>query len=162
MIDDKQKKLRQCDSFGFVRAYTADPAESLALISDFCDEVRRRKDDENEDIMLLVIHNADIIKRICTDKNDSKNLTLALKTAAEAGAFILISGVENQPVSFSASELLKALKEERKAVLFAPITENKVYELPGRPKPDSVFNNSMGYYIEGNAYSKIKIFNPEV
>lgn len=51
VVDDRFKKLRNCESYGFVRQYTADPAEGLALISDFCDEVRRRKDDDdNEDI----------------------------------------------------------------------------------------------------------------
>lgn len=162
VVDDRFKKMRECEGYGFVRQYTSDAAEGLALISDFCDEIRRRKDDDNEDIILLVINSVDLIRKISADKNDSKELALALKSAAEANAFIVLSGVDNQPVGFNASELLKAIKEERRAILFAPITENKTFELSGRAKADPSFDNSMGYYIEGGAYSKIKIFDREV
>lgn len=163
VVDDRFKKLRDCETYGFVRQYTADAAEGLSMISDFCDEIRRRKDDEdNDDIILLVINNVDLLRKINADKNDSKELALALKSAAEASAFIVLSGIDNQPVGFNASELLKAIKEERRAILFAPITENKMFELSGRVKADPAFDNSMGYQIDGGAYSKIKIFDREV
>ena len=163
VIDDKLKKLRNYSNFGFVRRYTSDAADSLAIVSDFCDMIEHRRNDEDiEETLLLVINSADVIKKICADKNDSKELALAIKNAAEAGAFILLSGVENMPVGFNASELLKVIKDERKAILFAPITENKIFELPGRFKADTAFDSSMGYFIEGSAYSKIKIFDCEV
>ncbi len=163
VVDDKFKKLHDCNSYGFVRQYTCDMADGLALINDFCEAISDRKDDEMfEDIRMLVIHNADLLRKICADKRDSKELGLALKSAAEAGVFILLSGIDNQPVGFNASEVLKVIKEERKGMLFAPITESKLYEISGRLKPDTNFGNGNGYLMDGSGYSRIKIFDREV
>ncbi len=163
VIDDKAKKLRNCSGYGFVRQYTYDPAEGLALINNFCESISERKEDEDlDDIRMLVINNAELLRRICADKRDSRELALALKSAAEAGAFILLSGIDNQPVGFNASEVLKTIKEERRGILFAPITESKLYEISGRLKADANYGNGTGYLMDGTAYSRIKIFDREV
>ena len=162
VVDDRYRKLQKCSGYGFVREYTSDASEAISLISDFCDDVRHRAGEDNEDIQLLVINSVDVIRKISADKNDSKDLALALKSAGEANAFILLSGVENLPVGFNASELYKAIKEERRGILFAPITENKLYELSARAKANPAFDNSMGYFIDAGLYSRIKIFDREV
>lgn len=164
IVDDKSKKLKICEDLGFVRYYESDVSQGMALISDFCDEVLHRCDDEEEEkdsTMMLIINNADVFKRICSDKNESKLLTDAIKSCKEAGAFIVLSTVENQPVGFSASEVLKVIKEEKQGILFAPITESKFFDI-SRPRPDASFDGSMGYRFNGASYSKIKIFDREV
>lgn len=163
VVDDKAKKLRECMEFGFVRHYTADTAEGIALVSDICSGLRRRQSDEDrDDFQLLIINSADVYRRICADKTDSKDLAAAIKNAAEAGVFILVAPVENAPVGFNASEVVKALKESRQGILFAPLAENKFFELSGRTKGETSFDQSMGYRFDGNTYTKIKIFDREV
>lgn len=161
VVDDKSKKLKECKECGFVREYASDAADGLALVTDFCDDAMRQLDDEEQDgsTLLLVINSADVFKKVCADKNESKRLAEVLKNAADAGVFVLLSTVENQPVGFNSSEVLKVLKDERQAILFAQLSDCKMFDISGRVKPDTSFDNTMGYRFNGSTYSKIKIFD---
>ena len=161
VIDDKFESLKASKEYGFVREYTSSATEGLALIVDFCDDVMCLLDEDKRDesMKLLVINNTDVFKKICSDKNESKRLAEVLKNAADAGAFILLATVDNQPVGFNSSEVLKVLKDERQAILFAQLTDSKMFDISGRVKPDTSFDNTIGYRFNGNTYSKIKIFD---
>lgn len=161
VVDDKSKKLKFCDDYGFVRHYSSDAADCVTLVDDFCDDVNRRLDDEEIDdsYIMLVINSADAFKRVCADKTLSKHLAETLKNANDANAFIVITTVENQPVGFNSAEVLKVLKEERQAILFAQLADSKMFDISGRVKPDASFDNTMGYRFNGSTYSKIKIFD---
>lgn len=161
VVDDKSKKLKECKEYGFVREYASDAADGLALVTDFCDDAMRQLDNEEKDgsTLLLVINSADVFKKICADKNESKRLADLLKSAADAGVFVLLATVENQPVGFNSSEVLKVLKDERQAILFAQLSDCKMFDISGRVKPDTSFDNTMGYRFNGSTYSKIKIFD---
>ncbi|MCA1054926.1 type VII secretion protein EssC [Rossellomorea aquimaris] len=167
VIDDKCKSLRESSTFGFVRRYTSDTSEALMLVNDFCEDISRRRHDEMEEIedrpyQLLVLNNTEAYKRISNDRNDSKSFAELIKGANEAGAFVLLTTVENQPVGFNSSEVLKAVKDERKAILFAPLSENKMFDVPGRIRTETSFDKSNGYRFEGSTFSKIKIFDKGV
>lgn len=161
VVDDKVGKLEECEKYGFVRKYTATSTEGLSMIADFCDDAQQRLkyDSRNDSYTMLVINNTDVFKRICADKNESRRLAETVKNANETGAFILFASVDNQPVGFNSSEILKVLKEERQAILFAQLTDCKMFDISGRIKPDTSFNNTMGYRFNGSTYSKIKIFD---
>lgn len=161
VVDDKSRKLKECSEYGFVRQYTSDAADGFAAVLDFCDDVIRRTDDEyrDESHIMLVINSADVMKKIYSDKSESKRLAETVNNANDAGAFVLFAAVENQSVGFNSAEILKALKEERQAILFAQLTESKMFDISGRIKPDTSFNNTMGYRFSGSTYSKIKIFD---
>ncbi|MCI3924742.1 type VII secretion protein EssC [Paenibacillus sp. TRM 82003] len=161
VVDDRARALNECSSFGFVQRYASDPSEGLALVNDFCETLSRRRDTEETKDMpysLLVLNNAEVFKRICNDKNESKTFAELLKGASEAGAFVLLSTVENQPVGFNSSEVLKVVKDERKAMLFAPLSESKLFDVSGRVRAESSFDKSVGYRFEGGTYTKLKIF----
>lgn len=161
IIDDKTKKLQKYGEYGFIKEYTSDTMEGFALVSEFCDiaTVRMEMDEKDGMTKMLVINSVDVFKKICADKNESKKLIDLMKSGGEAGAFILFANVENQAVSFNSPDLLKAIKEERQAILFAPLTENKMFDMSGRVKRDTNFDQTMGYRISGSSYSKIKIFD---
>jgi S-DNA-T family DNA segregation ATPase FtsK/SpoIIIE len=162
VIDDKTKALKESSNFGFVKQYTSDVSEGLLLVNDFVEDVMRRRDEihEAEDMTykLLIVHNAEVFKRISNDRNESKAFSEFIKGANDAGAFVLLTTVENQPVGFNASDVLKTIKDERKAILFAPLSESKMFEISSRIRPDSSFDKSNGYRFEGGTYTKIKIF----
>jgi len=161
VVDDKSKKLKECKDYGFVREYASDAADGLALVTDFCDDAMHQLDDEERDgsTLLLVINSADVFKKVCADRNGSKCLAEVLKNAVDAGVFVLLATVDNQPVGFNSSEVLKVLRDERQAILFAQLSESKMFDISGRVKPDTSFNNTMGYRFNGSTYSKIKIFD---
>lgn len=159
IIDDKQKSLEESCSFGFVKAYTNDISEAVAYISDYYGWLAEREDaDRDFATIILVINNAELLKQIYSDKNMSKELSSALKRANDINAFIMLTTIENASVGFNSSEVLKTLKEERRGILFLPLSENKFYEISGRVKADSAFDKTMGYHFDGGSCYKIKIF----
>ena len=164
VADDKTGKLKDCESYGFVRRYANDAVDSLMLVEDFCEAVEDRIDEDRQGDarLMLILNNSDVFKKITADKGLSKRFAETIKNAKEAGAFLVLTPVENQTVGFNASEVLKVLKEERQAVWFGQLTDSKMFEVSGRLKPDTSLNVTMGYRFSGNSYSKIKIFEKEV
>ncbi|MGN0317022.1 MAG: type VII secretion protein EssC [Lachnospira sp.] len=161
VIDDKQKSLVNEGKFGFVRTYTNDVSEGLAYLTDYYDMVVERENNQEIDTMfisLLVINNSEVFKQICADKNMSKELASIIKRVNGVNSYIILGQVENLPVGFNSSEVLKVLKDERNGILFAPITENKFFDISGRVKADSNFNRSMAYRFADGGYTKIKLF----
>lgn len=160
VVDDKAKSLEQISSYGFVKTYTNDVEDALTYIDEFCDDVVIRKDHEmNMDCKLLIINNLDVLKRVYADKILGKRLADTMKDLSEANAFILYANIENQAVGFSASDVLKAIKDARKGILFAPLQENKVFEVSGRIKQENAFDSTMAYYFSNNKCTKIKLFD---
>lgn len=161
VIDDKQKSLGDLSTFGFIRQYTNDVSEGLAYVSDYYELLMEREDADlavEQSTIVLILNNSDIWKQMCSDKNMSKELSSALKRANDINAFILLSQIENAPVGFNTSDVLKTLKEERQGIVFAPVSENKFYEISGRVKADTMFDKTMGYHFNNGSYYKIKIF----
>jgi len=160
VVDDKYKKLIECEKYGYVSEYTCGTEDGLALITDFCDEAIHRIDEEGDSLkQLLVINSTDVFKKICADKLESKRLAEVIKNALEANVFIIVTTVENQSIGFNSSEVLKTIKDERQAILFAQLSECKALDISGRVKPDTSFDKTMGYRFNGATYSKIKIFD---
>ena len=161
IIDDKQGSLSNEGKFGFVRIYTNDVAEAMAYLTDYYDMVAEREDNqdiENTSVALLIINNQEVFKQICADKNMSKELTSVIKRTNGINAYVLLGQIENASVGFNSSEVLKVLKEERNGILFAPITDNKFFEVSGRVKPDANFDRTMAYRFADGSYTKIKLF----
>ena len=162
IIDDKTKTLKEASMFGYVRTYTNDVSEGISLVNKYCEDVLRRNEEINEQedmpYLVLVLNNAEVFKRICGDRGDSKAFTELIKGANEARALVIITTVENQIVGFNSSEVLKALKDERKAILFEPLSESKMFDISTRVRSEGAFDKSMGYRFQGGSFIKIKIF----
>lgn len=161
VIDDKQKSLMNESKFGFIRTYTNDAAEGMAYLSDFYDMVSEREDAEpGEELstILLIINNSEMFKQICSDKNMSRELASIVKRIKDINAYIVFGMVENLPVGFNSSEVLKVLRDERNGLLFTAITDNKFFEVTGRIKPDTNYDKSMAYRFADGGYTKIKLF----
>lgn len=161
VIDDRQKNLNQASTYGFVKAYTNDVVEGLAYISDFYEDLREREEADivnDFSTIILFINNAELMKQLYADKNMSKEMADAIKRANDINAFVVFTQIENLPVGFNSSEILKTIKEERQGILFAPISDNRLYEISGRVKADTIFDKSMGYRFDNGSYSKIKIY----
>lgn len=161
VIDDKQKPLAKCENYGFVKTYSSDTLDSISLICDFSKMVADKFGTEREDgtIDMLIINSNDVMRKLNADKKEAKVLADAIKNAADAGAFILINNVENQAIGFNSSEILKAIRDERKAIMLTKLEDVKIFEVSIRARTEGIFDDSVGYYFSGNNCIKIKIFN---
>ncbi len=164
VVDDGQKRLEEVNQYGFVRSYVWNITEGMAAVEDFCDEILMREDSNREadsPMKILLLQNSELFYRICADQNAGRKLSKAVRRAKDQNFFLLFAQVENQPVGFQSSEVLKTLKEERQGILFAPVMENKFYEVSGRIKPEVLPDKSTGYRFDNGFCGKIKIFELE-
>lgn len=158
LVDESSAPLSTYRQAGFMEEYTSDSAEGLALIQSYCQSLGQRRSSDGS-AKLLIIHNTQVLEKLCSDKTLSKMVADTLRNARTTGAFLLLSGIANQSVSFSAPELLKAVKEERQGILFMSLSENKLYETSSRIRGENTFDQSMAYRIDGANISKIKLFD---
>ena len=86
-------------------------------------------------------------------------MSSAIKRSNDIKAFILFAQTDNAPVGFNSSDIMKTIRDERQGILFAPISDNKLYEISGRVKADTIFDKSMGYRFDNGSYYKIKIYD---
>ncbi len=158
IIDAKSGPLDKFANLGFVRDYTTDLIEAKIIIDEIASfAVQNCASQEQSMLKMLIINNKDVFNSITGDKNDSKLLADTMKNASENGLFVLLSGVENEKLPVLPTDALKYIKEKKQGVLFAPIAENKFYDVRGRVS-DEVFDQSMAYYIDGENKTKIKLF----
>lgn len=160
VVDEKSRKLDDCEDYGFVQKYVSDASEAMNTISEFCEVIESRISDEKEYEFskVLIINNLDAFRRVMSDRTLSKQFTEAMKNAEEVNAFIILACVENQVISFNSSEVLKYVKETRKAIFFGQLPDIKLYDMPSRLKNDASYDFTIGYRINGSGYSKIKLF----
>lgn len=162
VIDDKQKNLSEMGKYGFIKRYTNVVAEAMVLISDFYDDLEEREDEDpsdNTSTIVLILNNIELMKQLFADKNMSKEMSSAIKRSNDIKAFILFAQTDNAPVGFNSSDIMKTIRDERQGILFAPISDNKLYEISGRVKADTIFDKSMGYRFDNGSYYKIKIYD---
>ncbi|MCD8005862.1 MAG: type VII secretion protein EssC [Oscillospiraceae bacterium] len=159
VVDDRNASLQFCKDFGFVREYHSSVTDGLMAVEDFCNDVEEKLDDQPDDgYSMLVINSIDVLRKICSDKDLSKRMANVVRRAVEAKVFVLFANVDNQPVGFNSSELLKTIKDERQAILFAQLSECKLLDVTGRVKTDVGFDSSMAYRFDGISQKKIKLF----
>ncbi len=160
IADDCSGRLAPFASCSFTGGYTSDLAGGLSLIGEFCENILRPTEkEERKNFCMLIAAGEEVLQKICADKAESRRLAQAIRGAAQARAFILLAAVENQPVTFQSSEVLKTIREERRAILFADLPESRLFDMGGRVRPDAGFDSTMGYRFSGGACFKIKIFD---
>lgn len=162
IIDEKVRAFEKYSVHGFVRQYVCDPVDAVMHIEEFCDDVMANRDNETQmEYRLLVVNSNEVLKNINADKLLSKRFAEVIKSMFDTKAFIIFANIENQPIGFNASDVLKTIKDTKRGIFFGTLSENKVFEISGRPKAENITNESIGYYFLGNDYSKIKMFDRE-
>ncbi len=160
VIDDKAGSLKDVCGGGFISNYTTGAADGLSALTEFIEESENRVDaPEDTSTLVLVMNNQDVLRQACADKDISKDFALAMKRSRENKSFMLVSQIENIAVGFNISDIYKSVKEEAKGILFAQMTDNKLYEINGRIRPDSTYDDTMGYFVSDGEYTRIRIFD---
>ena len=138
ILDDYQRRLREYRDAPSVKKYSTDPSDADAILEYFSETLASRLEaaKETEDgaaegpVLVLVVNSSDVIKHI----SDSSLLMDQFNTIADnyrrMRVFFLFSCIANRPVSYSSPDLLRFLREERKALLFEELGTVKTYDIP--------------------------------
>jgi len=79
------------------------------------------------------------------------------------GIQMVLSGIENTAVSYSSPEVLKRIKEGRKAIILDALSAIKVFEIPGGIVKNHAKQllDDEAFYLCGQDAAKIKLIKEE-
>lgn len=169
VFDGVDRQLSFCRDFGFVKEYTIDTSEAEVMLEELCNVLEARSElyAEAEDteelmaklpLMLIVIENDAVIKNFAAKKDMSDIMIKIMKQFKNLKVCIIFSNMENSQVAFSAGEVLKTIKENKKAFVFEDIGNIKFFETTMKQQKSYAkpLRQGEAFMIMGNAFKKIK------
>ena len=170
VVDDSQGTLEHLKDADQTELYSNQTGELQELLEDLKMQLEERAGRIQEQGVgwiasqppyVLLIQSRDAVALMGTDK-----ALLALYKEIQAKArgcklLILYTDLENAPISFTAPEPLKQLKDKRQLLVFADSSEIKLVDIPlmqqrNNRKP---LEEDEAYLIRGNELLKLKVLN---
>ncbi|MDF2872944.1 MAG: FtsK/SpoIIIE family protein [Anaerocolumna sp.] len=138
IVDDYQKRLSSLKASGIVEKYTVDYNEFEPILEEINAELKERLELlmdsgmealQNKPLLFAVIKNSNLYSANGISKNAIDMLKDILKNYRQLKVCFLFSDVENAPVAYGASELLKLLKDSKNTFVFEDLSNLKFTEV---------------------------------
>lgn len=167
VVDNIEKKLSFMKEYGFVEKYSLLFNDLELIIEEVYDELEYRSEKvaengmeilKNEPLIVIINNNRDAMNSLGANKevmNKYKKITSQFKNLKVC---IIFNDVENSQVGFTASELLKSLKEGNNGFIFDDVGDNKFFDLPINISRNYKKPLSLGdaYWIDSGEFKKLK------
>lgn len=165
VIDNFARPLKYMADYPSTLKYTIDVAESEMILNAILEVLKTRKEMliagesiENEKKTILIVNSKEAMEYISQTKPVLAIFNEIVKNYKNYGVFIIYSDVENAAVAYGAPELLKRVKENRKAIFFDNLANSKLYDISTslvRQYNKTLMDDEV-YFISGNDLVKIK------
>ena len=163
IIDGIEKQLAPLQQLGVTVQYSTLPTAAKDAVTEIEGKLKERYDavlrgEQLEDhLLLLVLDNMDAVDAISADMsvlNAYKNIASRYK---QMGVCILLTGIENENIPYSAPDMLKAVRDTHQLVFFGNLSELKLFDVPLSiskqfKKP---VEKGDAYFLKGNACVKM-------
>lgn len=139
IVDDYQKRLSSLKTSGIVEKYTVDFNDFELILEEINSELQERLELlmnggmealQDKPLLLTVIKNNAIYGANGIGKNSMELLKDVLKNYKQLKVCFIFSDVENAPVAYGASELLKLIKDNKNTFVFDDLSNLKLAEVP--------------------------------
>lgn len=172
VFDSTERQLEEVKDFGYVKEYTIDKVDIEGIIENIFDELeerqsylieRRGSKSESEllkqyPLILLVVENYAFIEEMSKNKELYGKFVKITKQLKSLKVAVIFTNIENAAVAFNAPEIIKQIRENKKAIIFDDaanfkfvdigIKQQKEYAKPIKPGD--------GYLCFGGEVEKIK------
>lgn len=142
IIDSQTRSLEDMKEFGFVKDYTVDVSDAEAFLDEILDELEERQEYITDNrgkateeellkkypLILLVIENNNFINEVSKDKEIYAKFVKITKEYKNLKVSVIFTNVENTNVPYGAPEMLKQIKETKKAIVFEDVSNFKFVE----------------------------------
>ena len=168
VIDDIQHSLKWLNELGITKEYTANPNAILELLEQISERIKERFDAvvadgldvlQTEPLLILLIQNRDAINILGKDAGSLAIYKEMLGTYRSMKFCVFFTNLEDAAVPFSASEILKMIKETRGFIYFNKLSNIKFIDVPmavvRRFKKELEENDA--FWIGSEGIEKIKI-----
>lgn len=167
ILDNINRKLGEFEAYGITQEYSIDAHDIENYLAQAKEAIEQRLDRikvrginalKEEPYLLYVISNPEVVNVISQNKETTALYKDVVAKAKELKIGIVYVDIYNGPVSYSAPEVLKMLKEAKNAMIFDNLANVKVYEIPANIVKQ--FKKELvpgeGYWLNENGVIKLK------
>lgn len=170
IMDNFDRGLVEYKDSPLTERYSMDASESEMILEEIRLKLEQKKNmtlqgmgEKQGGRIVVIINSRDTMEYISTTKPVVALFTEIVKTYKNFGIFFLYTDVEDVAVPYSAPELLKRIKENRRAILFSDLNKTKMFDISSTiarayAKP---LQGDEAYVFNGNDICKIKMITEE-
>lgn len=170
IIDDYQRQLKSLTSYSYVERYTNDINEFGVILEDFDAELKHRMEMlqatgmeaiNKEPLLLCVIQNNQLLEADGVSRSGMDIFRRILKTYRQLKVCFIFSNIDNIPISYSAPEMLKMIREYKNMFLFDDVHNFKFNDvpIPYLKKFKKPIELGDAYFITDQGMQKLKTIN---
>lgn len=167
IADDLGRGLEDLRSHPAVSEYTNFPEKGIALAQAVEERLAQRyqallngeADGVLQPVLVLVLNGMDVIETVGRDAAAASALQNILGKYKNLGVCVLLSECENAPIAYSAPEVLKKVREEKRMICFEEIGSIKLTDVSFSVQRNYRKPLTPGdcYYFSGGDCRKIKV-----
>lgn len=170
IIDNYKMGLMEYKNYPRTQNYTLDASESEFILDAVLTYLKRRKAQQLQgqrepmsERQVVVINSREAMDYIATTKPVMEKFNEIIKNYKDLGVLIIYSDIDNVGIPFTANELMKRIKENKKAYLFDDLSKVKIFDIPSTVLKE--FSKKLGademYALNGTICAKVKLIREE-
>lgn len=170
IFDDSWHKLESVNEYGCVETYTTDISVAKSMIEEIHSTLSERKLNistsganitqalSSEPLLLLVISGQENINELLQSSKTHDHIMSMVKELRRYKVFVILSGIENASIPYSAPAVLKYIKESKDIIALDDIGNIRFLEIPLKYQKEYAKEIGVGdgYSFIGGKVNKIK------
>lgn len=170
VFDDSRHKLESVNDYGCVETYTTDISVAKSMIEEIHSTLLERKSDisasganithalNTEPLLLLVVSGQENISELLQDSKTQERIMSMIKELRKYKVFVILSGLENTTIPYSAPAVLKYIKESKDIIALDDIGNIRFIEIPLKYQKEYAKEIGVGdgYSFIGGKVNKVK------
>lgn len=170
IFDDSRHKLESVNEYGCVETYTTDISVAKSMIEEIHSTLSERKLNistsganitqalSSEPLLLLVISGQENINELLQSSKTHDHIMSMVKELRRYKVFVILSGIENASIPYSAPAVLKYIKESKDIIALDDIGNIRFLEIPLKYQKEYAKEIGVGdgYSFIGGKVNKIK------
>lgn len=167
IFDDVTRKLGILKDHAIVETYTLEAGRIKELITEWHSILKERYEHlvetgdvgEHAELLLLIIQNNDVAKKIGDDFELNEKFNEILSRFKGMNAAVIFSNYQNTSLSYDAPEPLRTIKQNRHLLYFGELDNLKPFDVPYEALRANKKRLETGdaYYIQDNTVTKLKL-----
>lgn len=165
-IDSVKKSYKRYADYPFVSKYTSHAEDITSILEDVTKQLQARYEDESLytgdnsldcPLIMLIINNSKALDFISNSKAHLKMFEDISKSYRECKVLFIISDIDNTTVTYSSAEIIKRIRDERKAIIFDPLKDVKLYDIRDIKKIAPLADPFDAFFLDGDTVLRIKL-----
>lgn len=168
VLDGIERELRDLKENPLTQRYSMEVSESELVLEEILQNLQINKNTLLSEVgstkeittNIVILNSKEVINYISTTKPVLEKFKAIFDGYKNYGVLFIYAAVDNATVPYSGPELLKRIKDSKKALLLDNINTAKIFDIPAgqiRAFSKEVLSDE-GYWINGAEIQKVKLF----